>query len=44
MSFAEYEAGGGATGVVVRAPNAALGWVGKRIDEGAYDRMGKGDA
>jgi hypothetical protein len=42
--FAEYEAGGGATGVVIRGANAAWGWSGKRVDEGAYDRMGKGEA
>lgn len=40
--FAEYEAGGGAVGVVIRTADAAWGWAGKRIDDGAYDRMGKG--
>jgi hypothetical protein len=42
--FAEYEAGGGAAGVVLRTPGGARGWVGKRVDEGTYDRMGKGEA
>ncbi len=40
--FAEYEAGGGSVGVVLRTQSSALGWVGKRVDDGAYDRMGKG--
>lgn len=41
--FAEYEAGGGAVGVVLRSHHVALGWVGRRIDDGAFERMGKGD-
>jgi len=40
--FAEYEAGAGSVGVVIRASRGALGWVGKRVEDGAYDCMGKG--
>jgi hypothetical protein len=41
--LATYEAGGREVALVVTSEGKTLAWAGRRLDEGEYDRMGRGD-
>lgn len=43
-TFAEYEASGELMAVVIRGQSSTLAWLGRRYQEGQYDRMGSGNA
>jgi len=42
--FAEYEASGELMAVIIRGQSSTLAWLGRRYQEGHYDRMGSGNA